>query len=199
MGRDKALLPFRGRPMVEIAVGKLQSFCTAVSICGNRDDLANFAPVVHEDRLHQGPAAGIEAGLQACREPWAMFLPVDVPVIPAALLKLWATAVVDQGRSGCVASYLTNGDDEQPALCLLKRTVMPEILEAVEAGERKLRNLLWAVEAGSHAGYLWRWDVAELGAKLLDCEYPCSQLENWFRNVNTPDDLLFAEIGSGPE
>src|ERR1700761_8141432 len=85
MGRDKALLTFRGRPMVEIAVEKLRGFCSAVSIAGNREDLSSFAPVVTETRVDCGPAAGIEAGLQACTELWAMFVPVDVPLVPGEL------------------------------------------------------------------------------------------------------------------
>ena len=51
--------------MAEIAVEKLRSFCGAVSLCGNRDDLCTLAPVVHESRENAGPAAGIDAGLKA--------------------------------------------------------------------------------------------------------------------------------------
>ena len=85
MGQDKALLRFRGRPMAEIGVEKLREFCAAVSISGNREDLSGFAPIVAEERLDAGPVAGIEAALKCCREPWAMFIPVDVPMMPTHL------------------------------------------------------------------------------------------------------------------
>ena len=90
MGEDKALLRFCGRPMVEIAVEKLRGFCEEVTIAGNREDLAGFAPVVRESRTGVGPAAGVEAGLGAARQEWAMFLPVDVPLVPEELLRRWA-------------------------------------------------------------------------------------------------------------
>ena len=199
MGRDKALLPFRGRPMVEIAVEKLRGFCAAVSVCGNRDDLEVFAPVVHESRLNTGPAAGIEAGLQACSQLWAMFMPVDVPMVPAALLKRWASAVVARAAAGCRASFLTVAGHEQPAFCLLHRHALPVIVRAVDEGERKLRNLLKTVEAEPEFGWLWVCSVEELVADLLHPEYPGVQVENWFHNVNTPDELLLAEAGAGPE
>ena len=103
MGVDKALLPFAGRPMVEIAVAKLREFCADVSVAGNREDLAGSAPVVREDRVDVGPAAGIEAGLKAAGQEWVMFVPVDVPLVPGELLRRWAEAVM---AKGCVASYL---------------------------------------------------------------------------------------------
>lgn len=159
MGRDKALLPFRGRPMIEIAVEKLRTFCPAVSICGNRDDLTTFASVVREDRQNAGPAAGFEAGLKACEDAWALFLPVDVPMMPAAVLHRWAHAVVNRGGEGCGASYLTAMGREHPAFCLLHRRALPVITKALEAGERKLRNLLWTVETDPKVGWLWVCDV----------------------------------------
>ena len=89
MGTDKALLELGGAPLVEIAVEKLRTFCEHVSVSGNREDLARFAEVVPETRTGEGPAAGIEAGLRAAREDWAMFVPVDVPLVPAELLRRW--------------------------------------------------------------------------------------------------------------
>ena len=86
MGADKALLRLGGRPLVDIAVEKLRGLCAEVSIVGNREDLREFAPLVMEDRVECGPAAGMEAGLKASRHEWNMFVPVDVPLLPAELL-----------------------------------------------------------------------------------------------------------------
>ena len=101
MGRDKALLQFRGRPMVEIAVEKLRSFCAEVSIAGNREDLSCFAEVVHERRVDEGPGSGIETGLQVCRQEWALFIPVDVPLVPGSLLRRYAEVVIEMGMAAC--------------------------------------------------------------------------------------------------
>ncbi len=198
MGRDKATLPFRGRPMVELAVGKLRSFCAEVSISGNRDDLSGFAPIVAEGRLHTGPVAGIESCLRACREPWALFVPVDVPLMPALLLRRWAQGVLEREQDGCGASFLTVAGQDHPAFCMLRANALPATTQAVESGERRLRNLLWALEAEG-AGWLWVCNAEELAGDLLHPEYPHLQLGNWFLNVNTPDELLLAEIGNGPE
>lgn len=195
MGRDKALLAFRGRPMVEIAVEKLRGFCSAVSIAGNREDLSGFAPVVPEARVDCGPAAGIEAGLRACTEPWALFVPVDVPLVPGELLRRWAEAML--ATPECGASSLKAGGDEQPAFCMWRADALSVVSEAVEDGERRVRNLLWVMEAGPRP--LSIYEAESIARDLVQAAYPHLQVSNWFMNINTPDDLLFAEAGFGPE
>ena len=196
MGRDKARLPFRGTPMVAIAVAKLAGVATAVSLVGNRDDLLRFAPVVHEQRMEAGPGAGMEAGLLACSEPWAMFLPVDVPLVPGSLLRQWAAAVVGAGANGCAASYLVVEGDRQPAFCMLRRAVaIAAVRRALDRGERRLYALLAAVEQEAGEGSLWACDAASLSADQLQPNSEQAQLARrfWFSNVNTPAEFAKAE------
>ena len=183
MGEDKALLRFCGRPMVEIAVEKLREFCAVVTIAGNRGDLTEFAPVVQESRGGVGPAAGIEAGLGVATEEWAMFVPVDVPLVPRELLLRWAEAVL--AMDGIVASNLHYRRD-QPAFCMLKRECLGRFSGALETGERRLGVLL---ERASD-GFRWTADLEELcGENAPD---PAIS-DRWFSNVNTPEDLAEAE------
>ncbi len=72
-------------------------------------------------------------------------------------------------------------------------------MEAIEAGERKLRSLLWTLEQRQDGEWLWVWNVDELAADLLHPEYPDVQLSHWFRNINTPEEWLDAEARDGPE
>jgi molybdopterin-guanine dinucleotide biosynthesis protein A len=138
MGADKATMLFRGRPMVEIAVEKLRSFCADVSIAGNRDDLNGVAEVVHEERQDSGPAAGIEAGLRAARQPWAIFMPVDVPLVPSHLLRAMA-----ERATPC---YLISAGEPQPAFCLLPKASADTWSNALH-DSGKLLHLLYAVGA----------------------------------------------------
>jgi molybdopterin-guanine dinucleotide biosynthesis protein A len=180
MGEDKALLRFCGRPMVQIAVEKLRGFCAEVGIAGNREDLAEFAPVVREARVDVGPAAGVEAGLRAAAQPWVLFMPVDVPLVPEEWLRRWAEAVL--AMDGVVASNLYYGRD-QPAFCMLRRECLGRFSEALEAGERRLGMLL---ERASE-GLLWVYDLEGRYGKFPEAN------ERWFANVNTPKDLAEAE------
>jgi molybdopterin-guanine dinucleotide biosynthesis protein A len=188
MGEDKALLRFCGRPMVEIAVEKLRGFCTEVTIAGNREDLAEFAPVVGEMRVGVGPAAGIEAGLLAAKQEWAMFVPVDVPLVPGALLRRWA---VEALRVGMTVSFLRVGQ-KQPAFCLLKREMVSSFTKLMDSGERRLEVLL--NQTAKSDGYaFWMCDEYELCGRVEEGGPDERPLKWWFKNVNTPEDLAEAE------
>ncbi len=191
MGRDKAVLPFRGTPMAEIALGKLTAFCPVVHLVGNRPDLCQVAPVVEERWVGAGPAAGIEAGLQAATQPWALFVPVDVPLVPAGLLQRWAEAVIGEAQ-GC-ASYLQAAGQPQPTFCLLHVEACRPVWErGVVAGERKLANLFAAVA-----------DHCPLRVQDARCFLDAPDQASWrnqedqlalyFRNLNTVRDLEEAE------
>ena len=192
MGQDKAMLPFLGRPMIEIAVEKLREFCAEVSIVGNREDLRVFAPVVREERLNVGPAAGVEAGLFAGTQPWTMFIPVDVPLVPLEVLRIWSAAVVEQKAAGYGASCLLVDQQRQPAFCMMRRECYGSVTFALERGERRLDDILMSIEKDKdeEVGGVWICDVAELA-------YPSNPAyldrKLWFSNVNTPQELAEAE------
>ena len=86
MGTDKALVDFRGQPLVARALGILREAGLPGFIAGARVSLETFAPVISEHGL--GPLGGICAALASAAVSVAVFLSVDMPLIPAALLKL---------------------------------------------------------------------------------------------------------------
>jgi molybdopterin-guanine dinucleotide biosynthesis protein A len=186
MGTDKALLRVGGRAMVEIAVEKLRKICAQVSVVGSRDDLGAYAPVVHDLRVGEGPAAGIEAGLAAAREAWVMFVPVDVPLVPEQLLREWAQAVVlDQG---CGASVLVVNGVRQPAFCMVRRQCLGVVRDAVERCVRRVNGLLDGIGDDATLGPLWVCDAARFSVDGTE-----ARMAEWFLNVNTPEDLAEAD------
>jgi molybdopterin-guanine dinucleotide biosynthesis protein A len=199
MGQDKALLEFCGRPMVEIAVEKLRRFCAAVSIAGNRDDLASFAPVVQERRLEAGPAAGIEAGLAACEQPWAMFIPVDVPLVPGELLRLWAERMVagvsaeeDEGIAGYEyqGSCLEVLGSRQSAFCMLRRGNLQHYTRALDGEQYRLAFIYDELRRLGRDG----WPIHDAAAFSPLIQPTAVELEFWFSNVNDRKELEVAEL-----
>lgn len=188
MGTDKALLKVGGVRMVEIAVEKLRSFCAEVSIAGNRDDLSGYAEVVRESRIDAGPAAGIEAGLRAAREPWVMFVPVDVPLVPADLLRLWGEEAL---RVDMSVSFLAI-QQKQPAFCLLRRERTASFSRLVEHGERRLDVLLNETAKADKVN-CWMCRAQDLYGNREYRAADDGMLAQWFMNVNTPEDLAEVE------
>jgi molybdopterin-guanine dinucleotide biosynthesis protein A len=176
MGADKAMLEFRGRPMIAIALETLRNVCAEVAISGNRDDLAAWAPVVREFRLEAGPAAGIEAALGTTICEWVLMLPVDLPLVSAELLRRWMERVLTQ--DGVRASYMECGGNWHPALCLVHQECLEIFRDALERGDRKLTRIF-----------------SSLGDRLLvlDAAKLLPNAELCFVNVNTPEELRAAE------
>jgi len=188
MGVDKATLAFRGRPMVEIAVEKLRGFCADVSIVGNRNDLAGYAAVVQEERLDAGPAAGIEAGLKSTQQEWVMFIPVDVPLVPEKLLRLWCEEAL---RADMTVSYL-GITQKQPAFCLLKRERLASFTRLLNDGERRLEVLLNLAASADNCAS-WMYDERDLYGSPNDQGPDSETLARWFSNVNSFAELAEAE------
>jgi molybdopterin-guanine dinucleotide biosynthesis protein A len=176
MGTDKAILNFRGRPMIAIAVETLRSVCEEVSIAGNRDDLAEWATVVRELREGEGPAAGIEAALIAASRDWVLMLPVDLPMMSDELLRRWVGMVL--ASKGVRASYMEAVEERHPALCLAHRECLPVFREELNAGDRKLTRIFQRFGKG-----LLVVDASEL----------MEGSEAYFANLNTPEELAAAE------
>jgi molybdopterin-guanine dinucleotide biosynthesis protein A len=193
MGRDKALLKLGGQPLIKIAVAKLRTFCADVSSAGNRDDLAGYAAVVKEERTDAGPAAGVEAGLKASTQPWVLFVPVDAPLVPEAVLRSWAAAVLQEAEAGCGISFLIANRERQPAFCMLRRDAAMIVESALNRGERKLWDILAAIDEETTCGWLWAVDTVRFAGEQ---EPAASIVSDWFMNVNTPHDWQTAALHS---
>lgn len=195
MGQDKAMLVFDGRPLIELAVAKLRELCAKVSIAGNRDDLAKYAAIVQEARLQQGPTAGVEAALLHAQCDWIVCIPVDAPLVPAALLRRWLEALLQRAAAGTVASYLRVGEQDQPAFCAVHCSVLPQLTEALDRGDRRLLRVLQAV-AAQHE----RTRGLVAGAGLFVCSVEsvlpreqATAAPEWFANLNTPEEFAAAQ------
>src|ERR1039457_1555123 len=150
MGRDKALIELAGKPLIEHAVTKLRRVCTEVHILagaeGEHAGLAQYAPLVHDPHPGCGPVGGFEAALTQSNFEWNLFLPVDMPFLPSALLDDWVRATLQDESRGARIAIFTADDLPQGALALLHREVLPYIVDAIES--RRLKVFPALEEAG---------------------------------------------------
>ena len=194
MGTDKALMEFCGRPLVEIAVEKLRTFCAAVSIVGERADLVRYAPVVTGERANCGPGAGIEAGLRAATQEWCLFVPVDVPLVPGDLLRKWAEATVrevsefEETAGSLLGSSLYTKLRNESAFAMLRPEVEELFHDQLDKGERRLSVILGSIRTRFGDARYLRVDAAWHTASIEH-----EKLPQWFANVNTPENLADAE------
>lgn len=185
MERDKALLPLDGRPLIAHALDLLGSLGIRARICGSRPDLARFAEIIPDNVLQGGPLAGIEAALAASDTDLNLFLPVDLPLLPAAFIG-WMMARAEASQAAATIPVI--GDRPQPLCAIYSRRLRDGICRSLAAADYKVMIGL-RTAAGSLGEALDLFDVETIAATLGAGEWPSSPpVADWFRNLNTPAD-----------
>ena len=178
MGADKALLPFGGRNLLELALGKAKKVSPSPLIVGARERYATFGDVV-EDRIPGcGPLGGIHAALCATHTDVNLVLSVDMPLMTASFLRWMVQTAALRTELAIVPEAQGR---LQPLCAIYKRPALCVIEQALKAGDFKV-------------GYIF---------KRLPTHYiPESELRSAgfspdiFRNINTPAE--YEAVGSLP-
>jgi molybdopterin-guanine dinucleotide biosynthesis protein A len=183
MGRDKALLPLGGRPLIQHALDKLRALGFEPCIVGSRPDLASFAPVIPDNFPGTGPLGGIEAALAVSDTDQNLILAVDLPFLPrlflqwlagrAAIANALATIPLHQGRP-------------QPLCATYSRALLPHFQALLTDGDAKVMR---AVESAARASGR-PIDTFNIESVASAQAWPQARpLHLWFQNLNTPADI----------
>jgi molybdenum cofactor guanylyltransferase len=193
MGQDKTLLRVAGRSLLELALDKLRALGLDASatprIAGTRPDLSSYAPVVPDLHPGCGPLSGIEAALAATTQPLNLFLPVDLPLLPARFLG-WMLRRAE--ITGALVTVPRANGRPQPLCAVYHRDLLPGVTASVAAGNYKVM----AVVTGAAQSRSQAIDVFDV--ELLASTYPEMHrfsplpLYRWFHNCNTPEDITKA-------
>ena len=189
MGTDKALADFGGEPLIARAVRLLRESGVEVSIAGAHSKLSGIAPVIEDREPDQGPLAGVCAALAATSAPWALFLSVDLPLLPVSLLEyLLRRALV----AGSAVTLVSVNGFPQTFPVVLRRDLLPLLHNELTEGRRGCFAAFHA--AAAHVAEAVAILPAELLAQAGQAAHrawlpPCE----WFLNVNTPEQLRRAQ------
>jgi molybdopterin-guanine dinucleotide biosynthesis protein A len=193
MGRDKALLEFAGRPLIAHALDIFQEAGITAMIAGAalsaRDSLRGFAPIVEDASPGLGPLSGICAALSATSARYAVFLPVDLPLLPSSLpvYLLRSACITGNAVTLCSVSGFT-----QTFPAVLNRAALPALQKELDS---QRYGCFSAFQATSVAvGQSVSSVAVELLAQAGEVSDPLGLPPiRWFLNLNTPDDLRRAE------
>jgi len=185
MGEEKALVLLDGRPLVAHALGVLREAGLPVSVAGARSPLAAFAPVVEDAKPGQGPLAGVCAALASTSARLAVFLPVDLPLLPVVLLDCLLDHARITGRAVTVPSV--NGF-AQTFPAVVDRAALPALLKELEAGHRGcLSGFRTAAASLNEAVTVLPVEMAVQSGRIAHPQGLVAAY--WFLNVNGPADL----------
>jgi molybdenum cofactor guanylyltransferase len=181
MGQDKALLPFAGQPLIQRALTLLHEAGLTASIAGARSpSLAEFAPVVDDSEPGLGPLAS--------SAQYAVFLPVDLPLLPPSL-------IVYLLHHACVSSQvvtlpkLSGFTETFPAV--LDRCIFPILRSALEAGRYGCYSVFQtaAISMGQSVNGISVECLAQSGQVAHPLALPPFR---WFLNLNSQADIAEA-------
>jgi molybdenum cofactor guanylyltransferase len=176
MGRDKALVPLGGRPLITHVLERAAPLGDDILVTTNAPkDYAFLGGVrlVPDERPGSGALAGLRTALGAARREVVLVLACDLPFVSVPLLRHMlhlaeeAEAVVPRWRG-----------ELEPLHAVYRRSCLPAIDQALGAGQRRMISFLPAVRSV----FVEQDRVASFEASGLT-----------FFNINTPRDLQKAE------
>lgn len=165
MGRDKALLPFRGAPLAEFVAGTVEAAASSAVLVGDPAIYPQIHyPVIADLYPGEGPLGGILTALRHTAADWNLVVACDMPGLSAEAL----TSLLEAAGRSARAALVPVGPSGQPEpLCAVyHRRALPVLEAAFAAGERKVMGALAGLPAET-------WPVTEVSI---------------FQNVNTPED-----------
>ncbi len=189
MGTDKALVEFAGRPLVERALAILRQAGLEARVAGARSPLDGFAPIVEDAEAGRGPLSGICAAIGAMTARRAVFVPVDLPLLPASLIGLLMSHARITGRMVTVSSV--NGF-AQTFPAVVDREALPALRKELEGGRRGcLAGFQTAAASRDEAVSVVPVELAVQTGQVAHPEgLPAAR---WFQNVNSQAELRRAE------
>jgi molybdenum cofactor guanylyltransferase len=176
-GKDKGLVDFNGKPMIDYVLAALRPQVAEVLISANRNEEAyrETGCSVVSDALtgFAGPLAGISAGMHAATRTHVLVLPCDGPFVPAWLAqRLWAAS---GGKDDMIVAA-HDGERLHPTFALLPVSVLDDLDAYLAADGHKIDT------------FYYRHGFAPVDFS----DYPQA-----FLNINTPEDVeQFAHLAS---
>lgn len=171
-GEDKGLIELEGRAMITYIIDAMQPQVSSIMINANRNipKYSKLGYPVIQDEISgfQGPLAGIASGLTHCPVDFIATAPCDGPFLSAQYVDMLRAAA---DKNSTLISVAFDGKRLQPVYALIHKSVLPSLLQFLQAGERKID----------------RWYAQHDYAQA-----DFSEFATMFTNINTPQDLLAA-------
>ena len=173
-GADKGLISLQNKPLISHVISRLQPQADEIFINANREIAQyvafGFKVLQDENQDFAGPLAGILLGLKHAKHELVLSVPCDSPLLPLDLALRIYNGMLENHADIAVAS---SDGSTHPVFCLMKKSVLPSLIDFLDAGERKVSA--------------WQKSQAY-------CEVDFSDCNNAFVNLNTLEELRELEL-----
>ena len=138
MGREKGLVEFHGKPLIQYGISLLSKFADRILISTGNSNYLEFGwETVPDEISGQGPAAGLAATLKYSTTPWNLVLACDLPFLePELIINLFTKA----GNS--LAVIPVHDGVFEPLAALYHKDLSPVFEASVYSGNLTLHKIL---------------------------------------------------------
>jgi molybdopterin-guanine dinucleotide biosynthesis protein A len=146
MGRDKALLPFRGGALAGSVAGAVAVAAGSATLVGNPQSYGHLGfPAIPDAYPGEGPLGGILSALRHTTATWNLLTACDMPGLSAEFLR----SLLDAAERSGADALLPAGPSGRPEpLCAVyHRRILPALETAFGGGARKVTAALQGVGA----------------------------------------------------
>jgi molybdopterin-guanine dinucleotide biosynthesis protein A len=165
MGRDKALLPYRGSTLAKYIADAARAAAGSATLVGEPARFAHLGfRVIPDSVAGAGPLGGIHAALRDTTADWNLILACDMPEVSMDFLSL----LITRAEASEADAFIPAGPSGRPEpLCAVyHRRALPAFEAALARGVRKVMEAVECLPAVSR-------EVIQVSC---------------FQNVNTPEE-----------
>ncbi len=170
MGRDKSLLPYNDRPLIETIYNSLSGLFNDIVVVTDRPHEYGFLPCpkIPDILPGQGSLAGVHAGLTWSRDERIFVAACDMPHLDRELIR-WLSGV----SSAAPALVPESDGGIEPLHAFYTKAALPAIEAALTSARPKIIDLL-----------------AQIGAQIVPAAEVARHSQGFrsFMNLNTPED-----------
>jgi molybdopterin-guanine dinucleotide biosynthesis protein A len=169
MGRDKALLPWKGSTLIQSVAREVFNAAGNVTLVGSPERYGNLGfPVISDQIEGCGPLGGLHAALLATSAEWNLVVACDMPAVTRELLEELLSAAQSSGADALVPA--TAGGLE-PLCAVYNARLLPVVESAIQSKLLKMHDFVSTMQVRS-------WPAPD---------------PSLFRNINTPEHLAEAQ------
>mgnify|MGYP000913124282 CR=1 FL=1 len=178
MGKNKALIPFLGEPLIQRVINRVKPIAGEMFIIANQPDIYSFLglPILPDLVIDKGSLGGLFTAMKIARMPYVASVACDMPFVNPILFE-YELKLIEQYSFDVVIPKSTKGYEPFHAV-YKKETCLPLIEHALESDD--LRLVSWFSQVNVKT-------LFDIEIRRFDSE------DKSFININTQEDLSSAE------
>ncbi|NMG19797.1 molybdenum cofactor guanylyltransferase [Brasilonema bromeliae] len=155
MGRDKALIPIQGVPLLQLVCRIAESCADTVCVVTpwqeryqhlllSTIEFIKEVPLSGEtgsEQLPHGPIIGFAQALAYVQTDWVLLLACDLPKLRVEVLQEWTNAL-DSVEGEAIAALVPQAKGWEPLCGFYRRRCLPSLVEYINRGGRSFQEWL---------------------------------------------------------